>query len=359
MPQIKVKTLTPLWTGDVNGECSMIKETSIIGSLRWWYEALVRGLGGYACDPASRNEDKKCRLDYDKFKVAMVSGESTQQALDEQICPACQLFGCTSWSRGFRLEVRECDMGRFDSWGLRENSCFVLNITETRSITEEQKWLFRKTLDIVEKYGAIGGRTTRKPQESKLGMPYGLVKLECSQIEAWDHNRKTEDVRSWLCLNKRKLKKKNNEGWFDLRWYWKASGVYLDRVKMNEFLKLEEIYVGGKKRIRPKEGTERNEFLRFLRGSIGESKKIFSFGNVHVKIEPMIFGYVRNREEIEKIRKMITKELGEVEVTIGEDILRKMSENNNESLHEGCQAERKKGETFSSSVNGDSHGIIQ
>lgn len=328
MPQIKVETLTPLWTGDVNGKCSKIKETSVIGSLRWWYEALVRGLRGYACDPTSWNDDERCRLDYDKFRVTIDSGESTQQALDEQICPVCQLFGCTGWSKRFRLEVRECDMGDFDSWGLRENNCFVLNITEVRSIAEEHKWLLRKTLDIVEKYGAIGGRTARKPQESKLGMPYGLVKLECGQIEAWNHNRKIEDVRSWLCLNKRKLKKENNEGWFDLRWYWKANGVYLNRVKMNELLKLEEIYVEGKKRIRPKKGTEKDEFLCFLRGSVGESKKIFSFGNVHVKIEPMIFGYVRNRKEIEKIRKMIVAEFGEVEITIGEDILREMSENN-------------------------------
>jgi CRISPR-associated protein Cmr1 len=328
MPQIKVKTLTPIWTGDVNGECFKIKETSVIGSLRWWYEALVRGLGGYACDPASRNEDERCRLDYDKFKVAMDSGESTQQALDEQICPACQLFGCTGWSRRFRLEVKQCDMKGFDGWGLREKSSFVLDITEIRSIGEKNKWLFRKTLDIVEKYGAIGGRTTRKPQASKLGMPYGLVRLECSQIESWDHNQRIEDVRSWLCLNKRKLKKENNRGWFDLRWYWKASDVYLDRGKMNDLLELEEIYEGGKKKVRPKRGTERDEFLRFLRGRIGESKKIFSFGNVHVKIEPMIFGYVRNRKEIEKITKMIIAEFGEVEITIGEDILGKMSENN-------------------------------
>ena len=38
--EIKLKTLTPLWTGDLNSECSTINETGIIGSLRWWYEAL-------------------------------------------------------------------------------------------------------------------------------------------------------------------------------------------------------------------------------------------------------------------------------------------------------------------------------
>ena len=43
---IKIKTLTPIWTGGVNGECDILHETGIIGSMRWWYEAIVRGMGG-------------------------------------------------------------------------------------------------------------------------------------------------------------------------------------------------------------------------------------------------------------------------------------------------------------------------
>ncbi|WP_394296503.1 hypothetical protein [Methanobacterium formicicum] len=27
-----------------------------MGSLRWWYESIVRGLSGYACDPASNKD---------------------------------------------------------------------------------------------------------------------------------------------------------------------------------------------------------------------------------------------------------------------------------------------------------------
>jgi CRISPR-associated protein Cmr1 len=62
---IKIRTLTPIWTGDVNGKCAKLRETSIIGSLRWWFEAIVRGFGGYACDP---NSNRKCELDPRKFK---------------------------------------------------------------------------------------------------------------------------------------------------------------------------------------------------------------------------------------------------------------------------------------------------
>lgn len=85
--QIKIKTLTPLWTGNVDGECKTIKETGIIGSLRWWYEALVRGLGGYACDPTDEND-----------KCPNKKGH---------ICDVCKLYGCTGWSRKFSLRIND------------------------------------------------------------------------------------------------------------------------------------------------------------------------------------------------------------------------------------------------------------
>lgn len=82
--EIKLKTLTPIWTGDINRESPQIRETGIIGSLRWWYEAMIRALGGYACDPATGGCSKE--------------GE-------KKICPACELFGCTGWGKKFRLQA--------------------------------------------------------------------------------------------------------------------------------------------------------------------------------------------------------------------------------------------------------------
>jgi CRISPR-associated protein Cmr1 len=85
--EITLKTLTPLWTGGVDGICDRVHETGIIGSLRWWYEALVRGLGERACDPTAR----------------------TGRCQDDRHCVACDLFGCTGWARRFRLQL---DTGR-------------------------------------------------------------------------------------------------------------------------------------------------------------------------------------------------------------------------------------------------------
>lgn len=42
---INLKTLTPLWTGGADGKSDRLHATGIIGSLRWWYEVVVRELG--------------------------------------------------------------------------------------------------------------------------------------------------------------------------------------------------------------------------------------------------------------------------------------------------------------------------
>lgn len=311
--ELKIRTLTPLWTGDVDQECKKIKETGIIGSLRWWYEALVRGLGGRACDPTSDvKEFKKCELKRDKFDKAIKSGKSTQEALDGQICPACQLFGCTNWKKRFRLEISGVNdddfvTGKGPNSGLRENREFSANLIFLSEIRPEEKWLFKKTLWIIENYGAIGGRTTWKPESSRE-TSYGLIEIkDYGEIEEWDSESSREKVKKWLEENKKKLRKENDNQWFNFMFYWVVEGRYLDKNQMNDLLKL--IRVGGKKVI-PEKGTENDEFLNFIRGKQGESKKIFSFGNEHNIPKPFVFGYVRNEKEINKIKGMLQKELG-------------------------------------------------
>ncbi|NJR61021.1 MAG: type III-B CRISPR module RAMP protein Cmr1 [Cyanobacteria bacterium CRU_2_1] len=80
---MNIKTLTPLWTGGVEaGKCDRIHETGILGSLRWWMEVLVRGMGGNSCDPT----EQKC---------------SSKNGL----CEVCKIFGAEGQKRRFRLEV--------------------------------------------------------------------------------------------------------------------------------------------------------------------------------------------------------------------------------------------------------------
>lgn len=95
--EIKLKTLTPIWTGGVEtGQMDRLHETGLIGSLRWWYEAIVRGLGGHACDPSAHS----CIYDPEKP--------------NNGLCDACQVFGATGWRRHFRLAIN--DDGLSETW---------------------------------------------------------------------------------------------------------------------------------------------------------------------------------------------------------------------------------------------------
>jgi CRISPR-associated protein Cmr1 len=100
--EVQLKTLTPLWTGGVDGKVDRIHETGILGSLRWWYEALVRGLGGKACD-SSKGE---CSFDAEKYRNSSASDER-QRLRDANLCDVCQVFGATGWRRRFRLSVTD------------------------------------------------------------------------------------------------------------------------------------------------------------------------------------------------------------------------------------------------------------
>jgi CRISPR-associated protein Cmr1 len=74
------------------GKMDRIHETGIIGSMRWWYEVIVRGLGGDACDPSKAD----CAFDEEKDH--------------EGLCDVCRVFGATGWKRRFRLVIRDTDV---------------------------------------------------------------------------------------------------------------------------------------------------------------------------------------------------------------------------------------------------------
>lgn len=85
---ITLETEAPLWTGGARkNEMDRIHATSIIGSLRWWYEAFLRAYGGDACDPTKPH----CQFDAKKPDLGL--------------CAACSTFGATGWGRRFRLNV--------------------------------------------------------------------------------------------------------------------------------------------------------------------------------------------------------------------------------------------------------------
>lgn len=107
---ITLKALTPLWTGGADGTSDRLHATGIIGSLRWWYEAIVRGLGGYVSDPTAENPEARSEFDAKAYEEAKRAGKSEDDALREglkTVCPVSYLFGATGWARLFQLRVSD------------------------------------------------------------------------------------------------------------------------------------------------------------------------------------------------------------------------------------------------------------
>ncbi|MEN6552680.1 MAG: type III-B CRISPR module RAMP protein Cmr1 [Methanobacterium sp.] len=312
--EIKFKTLTPIWTGDADQKCTTIKETSIIGSMRWWYEALVRGMGGYACDPSNGG----CEFNTKDYEKALEKGQNVDEALEiglKNVCPACTLFGCTGWKRRFKIVANDLE-GTFNQ---RMNDdgysgIFEIKFYEIFKISDSEKWLLYQTLQIIENYGALGGRTTRKPQGSPVGKDYGLIKVNLVNT-GWASKSDYSKTQKWIKTITENCGKINNKNWFDFRYYWLIKGEYLDRLKINEIFGLDNkgnISVSG------------DEFLEFLRGNRASSmtpsssKKIFSF-----KIGNKVFGYVRNEQELDIIkRRLQTRVKQDInQIITGKDIL--------------------------------------
>ncbi|MHA1758178.1 MAG: type III-B CRISPR module RAMP protein Cmr1 [Promethearchaeota archaeon] len=87
---IKAKIKTPIWTGDIDGISNVIQSTGIMGSLRWWFEVILRGMGSCCCDPTNNN--LSCPIPVES------NGNS-------QYCLACLIFGNTGMRKLFRLEI--------------------------------------------------------------------------------------------------------------------------------------------------------------------------------------------------------------------------------------------------------------
>lgn len=146
----QLKALTDLWTGDVNGKPDRLITTGLLGSIRWWFEVLVRGLGGSACDPT----DTKCE--------------------GRNHCVVCELFGCTGWARKFRFEVLDKDYNIRETKNndrtnispqIKKDDEFSLRFTPLRPICVEEWALLEATLRLIAEYGAIGGKTVFKPTD--------------------------------------------------------------------------------------------------------------------------------------------------------------------------------------------------
>ncbi len=155
--RILCEPLAPVWTGDAGGRGERTLETGLIGSLRWWYEAILRGCGFYACDPTA----DACVYEDAHGLVS--------------ICLACQLFGCTGYSRRFRLKVEggsgagELLPVRLKNPGVANHRGWWVPRSVTGPFTLKILPLYPKSMDtgglsltlaLIERFGALGAKTS-------------------------------------------------------------------------------------------------------------------------------------------------------------------------------------------------------
>jgi len=178
--EFKLKALTDIWTGDVNRQDNRLIATGLLGSIRWWFEVLVRGLGGRACDPTL--PEVRCPA---SSKTPSEPGHH---------CVVCELFGCTGWARKFRFEVLD-ETGQPKSSQIKANDIFILRFTELRPIREEEWCLLGLTLRLIAEYGAIGGKTVLKPSDEP-----GLADLDLSDFEESNGEVRVRSARRGLPL---------------------------------------------------------------------------------------------------------------------------------------------------------------
>lgn len=308
--EFKLKALTDIWTGGVDGDKTKLHLTGIKGSIRWWYEALVRGLDGYACDPSNSG----CHLELKEFKKHIGDGKDEQkvlEALNSQICPVCQLFGCTNWGGKIILRAED-DKKNVITNQIKRGKPFTLKFIERKKITDQEEKLINATIKLIVEYGAIGGKTVLKPSDHNCREShhndYGLISYQNKSIKANSLDKFTFPI------------KENKTDWPDLKNFWFVKGCSINRKQHNTIVnRLDKtpksyndtsaselhVFLGGYiKDIKDKNGVAiKNIPAKFktqvedreLR-SDGESKKIFSF-HTH----PRCFGYGRTKDELREV----------------------------------------------------------
>lgn len=268
------EALTPVWTGHVTriqerhrkgskelsetiGNDRLIT-TGLLGSIRWWFEVLVRGLGGSACDPS----DTKCQ--------------------GKNHCVVCELFGCTGWARKFRFQVLSGTQGdTLQKNSIKKDDKFRLRFQPLREIEKEEWALLDLTLRLIAEYGAIGGKTTLKPSDEnsraheKHHQDYGLVALEDRPGVTACGKRVLEDY-----VHKREWRQVRMDGfaWASLKNFWCVKGKYLARQNADAST-FNRVMGRPEPKRQAGNGDSWLAGRRPRMGTAAESKKVFSFNN--------------------------------------------------------------------------------
>lgn len=320
--EFKLKALTPIWTGGVDvgtKKNDFLHETGIIGSLRWWYEALVRGLGGYVCDP----REGGCKFNTKDYEKAKKEGKPIKECLEigfKDVCSVCRFFGCTGWSKKFIFRITDVNENIKNTPIDSEDNLNIL-FKAVKSFDEEEKWLLINTFKIIGKYGSIGGKTVFKPSDHGNNdkfhhLDFGLIKvMEYPTIPSIAKGKIKDYVKN---------SQRNQPDWPDLNNFWFVQSKYINRTQHNKIVNRNDKgsyikdanltptkkFLGGyipKERVGPANETA--------------SKKIFSFHGEKSGVK-RCWGYTK-KDEYNSVVNLITNnsEIKSEDIIKGEVII--------------------------------------
>ena len=285
---VRLRTVTPLWTGDIDRQSEQVKETGIAGSLRWWYEVLVRGLGGYACDPT---DDSRCHFDDNAYAATGNVADGLQD-----VCAACRLFGCTGWSSKLRILVRDGE-GRTNPNLNQAGVDFQIEFFQMKPTEREERWLLSKAIWLMVTLGAMGGKTPLKPPAQpdyglvRLTAPLKLPRLQREEVTAW-----LEGITAASPDIQRRAAATPPE-WPNLRYFFFNNKAWLDVKGVNELVKVDPTH--------------------FLSGRRGVSKKVFSFQ------KGRLWGYTTGPQMLQKVLDKL-EQLGITGTWTGEEVINEL-----------------------------------
>ncbi|MEW6105201.1 MAG: type III-B CRISPR module RAMP protein Cmr1 [Bacillota bacterium] len=295
------KALTDIWTGDADGKPDRLITTGLLGSIRWWFEVLVRGLDGSACDPT--RDGIRCpdhRVD-----------DPTKRG---HHCVVCELFGCTGWARKFRFEVLDGN-GNVKVSQIKQGDTFKLRFLEIRRVEPEEWVLLDLTLRLIADYGAIGGKTVYKPSDesSRQHLPhhrdYGLIKIDGSPPLPSLEGDVEKTLRGYVDKNHWRKPDHDEFAWASLENFWCVKSYHLARQDSNTstFNRV----IGRPEPKNQSQGGDSWLAGRRARGGASpqpaESKKVFSFKEP--ESARRTFGFVESPDRLDQLGGELQKSL--------------------------------------------------
>lgn len=295
-----LKARTNIWTGDAGRKGERLITTGLLGSIRWWLEVLVRGLGGTACDPSPK-------------------GAPCQDA--KRHCVVCETFGCTGWARKFRFQVLDTN-GTTLSSAIQRNTDFCLRLVPLRQVAAEEWALLDLTLRLIAGYGGIGGRTVWKPTDEQARAnaqhhrDYGLIEIT-GRPDLQHLNRLV--IEGYVKRDTWRKVDDSDFAWASIANFWCVNGRYLARQNGNAST-FNKVLGRMEDKNQAKQLGDNNATTQWLAGRQQESKKVFSFkepARTFGFVKPETIDFARMRERL----KGAWQDLADEEVLTGSVII--------------------------------------